>query len=208
MRPQQFAGQGVGVGKAQSRPTSGVTASSLGKGPLSRTGRRSLTRKMSFARSFRNGKCRLARQRPSSPSCSANASSELDGNPAPRTRFPARVPRFLKNELDRPPSVVDERVDFGCEPASGATAMHGLTWPSKDVGVSGKESACTGSSRSILSLASETSALREPSWSKRRQRIMRFGTLLMTSGPDYLWVLPWNLKQEVRADALCRRLGM
>src|SRR5579863_3986733 len=59
------------------------------------TRRRPSSFSWSCARSLSNGKCRLAngpRQRPSSPLCSAIASSELDGNPAPRTRFPT-VPR-------------------------------------------------------------------------------------------------------------------
>ena len=52
----------------------------------------------SCARSLSNGKCRLAngpRLRPSSPSCSAIASSEPDGNPAPCAKFrqsPLRPP--------------------------------------------------------------------------------------------------------------------
>jgi Transposase DDE domain len=62
-----------------------------GKRPFpERTRRQPSSFSWSCARSLSNGKCRLAngpRQRPSSPSCSAIASSELDGNPAPRTRF-------------------------------------------------------------------------------------------------------------------------
>ena len=69
------------------------------------TRRRPSSFSWSCARSLSNGKCRLAngpRQRPSSPSCSAIASSELDGNPAPRTRF-RTLPLPLRVMMISPP---------------------------------------------------------------------------------------------------------
>ena len=76
--------------------------------------------RMSFvpsAATLSNGKCRPAngpRLRPSSPSCSAIASSEPDGNPAPRTRFPT-VPRRGAHRR--------ERIEEGLEDAGLAQAI-------------------------------------------------------------------------------------